>query len=153
MVRDLTGKEVDQGELHWDKKSGLHDPLVKRVVNQVPQGGTDLGMAVDALSRLIPKPGRIILITDGLPGKTSGRDKLKNCPKSRKGVVKVSADCRISIAIKSVEKLNAKLSMVPIDIILLPMEGDSDAIRFYSLVSGISAGRLITPSVDWLLDE
>ena len=92
-----------------------------------------------------------MLITDGLPGKIAGRDRLKSCPKKTKGVTRLNGECRISIAIKSVEKLGGKLAKVPIDIILLPLEGDSDAVRFYSLISGISAGKLITPSADWLL--
>lgn len=150
-VVDLNGKVVGSSELFWDQKTGFHDSLINRVDRITPKGGTNLRLAIDALSRLVPKPNRIVLITDGLPGKIAGRDRLKSCPKNTKGVTRLNGECRISIAIKSVEKLEGKLAKVPIDIILLPLEGDSDAVRFYSLISGISAGKLITPSADWLL--
>lgn len=150
-VFDLNGKVLGGGELFWDKKSGLHDSLIKGVDNITPKGGTNLHLAIEALSRLVPKPDRIVLITDGLPGKIANRARLKACPKKSTGVTRLDGECRISIAIKSVEKLGGKLAKVPVDIILLPLEGDSDAVRFYSLISGISAGKLISPSADWLL--
>ena len=134
MCFDLNGKVLGGGELFWDKKSGLHDSLIKGVDNITPKGGTNLHLAIEALSRLVPKPDRIVLITDGLPGKIANRARLKACPKKSTGVTRLDGECRISIAIKSVEKLGGKLAKVPVDIILLPLEGDSDAVRFYSLI-------------------
>jgi len=150
-VQDIAGADVADRQIQWDTKSGLHDSLVRRTVNEPPSGGTNLANAIDAVSRLTPKPSKIVLITDGLPSRIADRGKLKGCPKQREKVVRVSGKCRGSIAIESVKSLGGKLSEVPIDVILLPLEGDSEAVRFYSLITGMSAGRLITPSVDWLL--
>lgn len=152
-VIDSDGSVVGKDELLWDIKSEKDDQSRLRNLTLQPGGGTNLKLAFDAVSRLIPKPARILLITDGLPNNISNRSSLRGCPKNRKGVSKISGECRISIAINSIDKLSGKLSKVPIDVILLPLEGDGDAVRFYSLLTGLSAGRLITPSVDWLVSS
>ena len=151
-VFDLNDDSLDGKEkLFWDNKSGLHDGLVERLSQQKPRKGTNLYKALDAVRKLIPKPTRILIITDGLPSKIDGRSRLKGCSRSKSAVSRVSSECRLSVGIKSVEVLTGKLAKVPIDVILLPLDGDSEGIRFYSLITGISAGKLLTPSVDWLL--
>ncbi|MDA9050232.1 hypothetical protein N9740_09095 [Pseudomonadales bacterium] len=150
-VYNLEGNSIGQEVLIWDKKDGRHDALVEDLVSHGPKRGTNLKKAIDAANSLIPKPGRILLITDGLPGKVDGRGKLKGCPKEQQKVSTLTSDCRVSVAMKSVEAMAGGLSGVPVDVVLLPLDGDSEAIRFYSIVSGVTAGKLITPAVDWLL--
>ena len=150
-VYNLEGNLIGQEVLRWDKKDGRHDALVEGLVSQGPKRGTNLKKAIDAANSLIPKPSRILLITDGLPGKIDNRGKLVGCPRDQQKVSKLTSECRVSVAMKSVEALAGGLSEVPVDVVLLPLDGDSEAIRFYSVVSGVTAGKLLTPAVDWLL--
>jgi len=150
---DSDGKVIGRAELQWDVKTENDDHRRLTNLNFMPQGGTNLKFALDSVSSLIPKPNRILIITDGLPNKIERRTLLRGCPKTlKKGAMRISATCRESVALNSIDKLSEKLSKVPIDIVLLPLEGDATAVRFYSLITSISSGRLITPAVDWLVD-
>jgi hypothetical protein len=151
-VFDTDGKEISTTkEISWDLKS--EDDVRSRLKNfsKLPEGGTNLKIALEAVGRLVPKPKRILLITDGLPNKIEKRGALLGCPSSSTTVRMISGECRTAIALASLGTLSKKLARVPIDVILFPLEGDPRAIRMYSLISGISSGRLITPSSDWLL--
>ncbi|MDC6449479.1 hypothetical protein PQY67_04770 [Pseudomonadales bacterium] len=148
---DTDDAEIDEQKIIWELNNGKHDKLVSELSDKLPKKGTNLQVGFDAVNSLVPRPERILLITDGLPGKISNRHQLKGCPRNTTRVVRVSGECRTSIAIESVRSLGQKLSKVPIDVILLPLEGDREAIRFYSLLTGLTAGKLITPSVDWLI--
>ncbi|MDA9877701.1 VWA domain-containing protein [Luminiphilus sp.] len=151
-VLDANGKEVSAiNEVSWDLKSEDDTKSRLRNLSKLPEGGTNLKVALEAVSRLVPKPKRILLITDGLPNKIENRGAVLGCPSSSKTVRMISGDCRTAIALASLDTLSEKLARVPIDVILLPLEGDPRAVRMYSLISGISSGRLITPSSDWLL--
>lgn len=151
-VLDANGKEISASEeLPWDIKPEDDSKSGLKNLSMLPDGGTNLKNALEAVSRLVPKPKRILLITDGLPNKIEKRGVLPGCPSSSKTVRMISGDCRTSITLASLDTLSEKLSRVPIDVVLLPLEGDPRAVRMYSLISGISSGRLITPSSDWLL--
>lgn len=156
-VFELDGNEVQGSLIDWNRKSdGVNDILkIHSQIDQLlPAKGTDLSIALDAVSRLIPRPNKILIVTDGLPSLITkvSREELKGCPKrkSRKNNL-IDGSCRLSVAIESIDSLSQRLAGVPVDVILFPLDGDRDAIRFYSLVTSISSGRLLTPSPDWLL--
>ena len=151
-VFDANGREVIASkEIPWDVKAEDDSKSRLKNLSILPNGGTNLKKALEAVSQLVPKPKRILLITDGLPNKIEERGVLPGCPFSSAKVRMVSGDCRTSIALASLDTLSEKLARVPIDVVLLPLEGDPRAVRIYSMISGISSGRLITPSSDWLL--
>lgn len=151
-VFDANGKEVSASEeIPWDIKAEDDSKAGLKNLSMLPDGGTNLKNVLEAVSQLVPKPKRILLITDGLPNKIEKRGDLRGCPPFSATVRMVSGDCRTSIALASLDTLSKKLARVPIDVVLLPLEGDPRAVRVYSLISGISSGRLITPSSDWLL--
>lgn len=150
-IYNIENIELRPENIQWDIKTGSHDGPINELSNILPRKGTNLKIGLDTIGLLIPKPDRILLITDGLPGKVSDRKKLSGCPQLHKRTTPITSECRLSIAIKSSEILGTELAKVPIDVILLPLDGDSGAVRFYSLVSGVTSGKLITPSVDWLL--
>jgi hypothetical protein len=76
------------------------------------------------------------LITDGLP--TQGRSK----PLS----TTVSSDKRLDHFEKAVRSLDAK---IPVNTILLPMEGDAWAAAAFWQLAIQSNGSFLTPSRDW----
>ena len=101
-----------------------------------PQGGTGLYAAFAVAKDLTPKPDNILLITDGLP--TQGRTK----PKS----TTVSPEQRLQHFDQAVKHLPGG---VPVNTILLPMEGDAWAAAAYWRLALDTQGSFMSPARDW----
>lgn len=112
------------------------DGAVSALYQLAPEGGTSLYHAFSAANSMVPKPDNILLITDGLP--TQGRSK----PVS----TTVSADKRLDHFEKAVRVLDGK---IPVNTILLPMEGDAFAAAAFWQLAINSQGSFMTPSRDW----
>jgi Mg-chelatase subunit ChlD len=112
------------------------DGAVSALHQLVPAGGTSLYHAFSVAKAMSPKPDNILLITDGLP--TQGRSK----PLS----TTVSADKRLDHFEKAVRVLDGK---IPVNTILLPMEGDAWAAAAFWQLAIQSRGSFLTPSRDW----
>lgn len=108
---------------------------VRALDRVVPGGGTSLQNAAAAAAQLSPRPDNIYLITDGLP--TQGRE-------PRRGTV--SGSQRLNLFRDAVAALP---SGVPVNILLLPMEGDPLASSAFWQLAQARGGAFITPSVDW----
>ncbi len=102
----------------------------------IPTGGTSLINAFLSLHALSPAPDNIFLITDGLP--TQGDKK----PRSNT----VSGNARQSLFRSAIKQLPYQ---VPVNIILLPMEGDPMAASEFWRLAQTTQGALISPSKDW----
>jgi cell division protein FtsB len=114
----------------------LLDKAVKQLRQRIPQGGTSLHRAFSAAGEFNPAPDNILLITDGLP--TQGREKPKRTT--------VSAEERLALFEKAVER---RPKGVPVNTILLPMEGDAYAAAAFWQLAVLSGGAFLTPSKDW----
>jgi hypothetical protein len=101
-----------------------------------PEGGTSLYHAFSVAKSMLPQPDNILLITDGLP--TQGRSK----PNS----TTVSAEKRLDLFQAAAKVLGGK---IPINTILLPMEGDAFAAAAFWQLAINSKGSFMTPSRDW----
>jgi len=101
-----------------------------------PRGGTSLEKAFLALKNLSPAPDNIFLITDGLPtqGSLSTRSN------------KISGPERQKLYAQAIRQLPGK---VPVNIILLPMEGDPMAVPEFWQLALYTRGALLSPSPDW----
>lgn len=102
----------------------------------VPGGGTSLYHAFAAAAQLSPRPDNILLLTDGLP--TQGRDKPR--------ATTVSADTRLRHFQDAVRQLP---SGVPVNTVLLPMEGDAYAAAAFWKLAQQTRGAFLTPARDW----
>ena len=102
----------------------------------IPSDGTSLENAFSALADLSPAPDNIFLITDGLPtqGATAPRDNTVNGRERQK------------LYRKAVKLLPRN---VPVNIILLPMEGDPMAASEFWQLAQVSRGSFLSPSRDW----
>jgi hypothetical protein len=102
----------------------------------VPADGTSLYNVFAASKALSPLPDQIVLITDGLPtqGKTAGARKY------------VDSDARARFFDEAVRQLPEH---VPVDSILLPMQGDSEAAHRFWHLARMSDGSLLMPARDW----
>lgn len=123
----------------WLKVSDLVqlDGAVDAVRRIAPEGGTSLHKAFAAARALKPAPDNIFLITDGLP--TQGL----NPPRFS---TKVSGKERGDLFDEALKQLPGG---IPINTILLPMEGDPAAAFAYWALAINSQGSFLTPAEDW----
>ena len=121
--------------LETSKRTDI-DGSITALHQVAPEGGTSLYHAFSAAKALSPQPDNIILVTDGLP--TQGRGK----PRS----TTVTADKRLDHFQQAAKVLDGK---IPINTILLPMEGDAWAAAAFWALAINSKGSFMTPSRDW----
>jgi hypothetical protein len=110
--------------------------VTKGLGTVVPENGTSLYAAFKAAGALSPKPDNILLITDSLP--TQGR--------SKPGSTTVTAEQRLKHFEQAVKTLPAG---VPVNTILMPMEGDAWAAAAYWRLAVDTSGAFMTPARDW----
>ena len=115
-----------------------------KIDNLLPEGGTNLPLAIEKLNELSPRPTNIYLITDGLPTKAHpNKGRVRGCGRSPN---KVSGKCRESIFAQAISLLKLRAR---VDVFLLPMEGDPQAApKFFSWVKP-RRGRLMSVAQGW----
>jgi len=121
--------------LQTSKRTDI-DGAISALQQIAPEGGTSLYHAFTAAMELSPPPDNILLLTDGLP--TQGRAKPVRTT--------VSADKRLDHFEQAAKVLNGK---IPVNTILLPMEGDAWAAAAFWALAINSKGSFMTPSRDW----
>ena len=103
----------------------------------VPKDGTSLENAFIAMNALNPKPDNVILITDGLPTQGAGAPLIKKT---------VDGDDRLKFFERAIAKYP---KAVPLNVILMPMEGDPSAPSAFWLAARRTGGSFLSPSKDW----
>ncbi len=112
------------------------DRAVDALRQQVPEKGTSLQNAFMAMSRLPSPPDNVILLTDGLP--TMGTTKPRG--------YKVSGKRRYELFRQAVAALP---TLVPVNVILYPMEGDPQASSAFWRLAIETNGSYFCPARDW----
>ncbi|HUN25579.1 MAG TPA: hypothetical protein VMU67_04665 [Steroidobacteraceae bacterium] len=102
----------------------------------VPEHGTSLINAFAAVKALKPLADQIILITDGLPtqGRTAGTRRF------------IDAGARAQLFDQAIATLPAR---VPVDTVLMPMDGDVEAAHEFWRLARLSRGAMLAPAKDW----
>lgn len=103
----------------------------------IPKDGTSIENAFIAMNALNPRPDNIILVTDGLP--TQGASP----PLIRKTI---DGDDRLKLFDRAFAKYPRD---VPLNVILMPMEGDPSAPAAFWLAARRTGGSFMSPSKDW----
>ncbi len=118
------------------KDAARLDAAVEAIKQRLPNGGNSLERAFTVIQQMNPPPDNIYLITDGLP--TQG----------------LEAPTKTDIS--GVERLRLFQAVakhvsptIPINTILLPLEGDPLAASAYWQLARITQGAFLTPSDDW----
>lgn len=133
-VSPVFGEEVDT----WYEVS--HRPSLQKatqgIANLVPANGTNFDNVFRAAMEMQPRPDNIFLITDGLPtlgdkGKKSGN---------------VTGAERLRLFNRSLSILR---NDIPVNTMLLPLEGDTFAAAAFWRLAIISRGAFVTPARDW----
>ncbi|WP_169544078.1 vWA domain-containing protein [Sneathiella aquimaris] len=147
-------KAVPLGPTTWF--SGQNATAVKAVFKQisevVPTGATNLEAALQAAKSLTPMPTNYYIVTDGLPTTGNSRYKSLNpfskCTSLFGQSNTISGECRYKLFQHTV-KTSGLQSSFPVNIILLPLEGDPGAAPAYWSWTFLSGGLLISPAQEW----
>lgn len=103
----------------------------------VPADGTSIENAFIALNALEPRPDNVIMVTDGLP--TQG----VSAPLLRKSI---DGDARLKLFERAFARYPRS---VPLNVILMPMEGDPMAPSAFWVAARNTGGSFISPSKGW----
>ena len=109
---------------------------IEGIEEVVPGKGTNLEAVFNEVGFMSPLPDNIFLITDGLPtiGRRGTSDAL------------VTPAERMELYQDAVEALPEG---IPVNIILMPLEGDPSAAAAYWQLAQFTQGSFLTPSRDW----
>jgi hypothetical protein len=130
LIADTAGAWLNAGDVEQLNQ------IVTRMHKLVPQNGTSLLNAFDAIEEMQPTPDNIFLLTDSLP--TMGARK----PWGKR----VSGKKRLSLFDDAIRRVP---SHTPINIILYPMEGDPFAASAFWKLAKDTRGSFFSPSKDW----
>lgn len=127
---------VGSGEWHPAIAGDAINEAIANLREVPPSNGTNLEALFVMISEMSPLPDNLFLITDGLPT-------LENRSSRR---TKVSAIQRRNMFNRAIPSLPAN---IPVNVILLPLEGDPHAAGWYWRLAYITSGTFMTPSGDW----
>ena len=133
-LETLAGSDRDIWQEVADRDR-LND-AIENVKQIVPENGTNLEQVFKAVANMSPRPDNIFLITDGLPtlSDRGSRDAL------------VTPNQRLELYEEAVNELPQG---IPVNVILLPLEGDPSAAAVYWQLAQFTQGSFISPSKDW----
>lgn len=103
-----------------------------------PEGGSSLINAFAVIRQLEPVPDNVILVTDGLPTQDEKPPTFKKL---------VDSSDREEFMQRAVRSLGARPP--PINVVLLPMEGDPQAPTWFWKLAQVSGGAFLSPPEDW----
>ncbi|MGB5133091.1 MAG: hypothetical protein WBO00_10770, partial [Steroidobacteraceae bacterium] len=103
-----------------------------------PTGGSSLQNAFAVIGRLSPAPDNVILVTDGLPTQGDKPPLMRTL---------VSAEQREDLMKEAVRSLPP--APPPINVVLLPMEGDPSAPIYFWRLARMTGGGFLSPAKDW----
>jgi hypothetical protein len=126
------------GDRNWHAVSDERaiDHAATELGRLLPSGGTSLMAAIMSIRDLDPYPDNIYLIVDGLP--TQGMTEPK--------APTISPEDRLKLFNQALSELPL---IAPVNVILLPMEGDVMAAPSYWRIAQVTGGSFISPSSDW----
>ncbi len=102
----------------------------------VPRGGTSLYQALTAINQMNPKPDNVFLVTDGLP----------TIDRERGTRYTIPGEQRLRFFDSALGALDRR---IPVNVILLPMEGDPMAAAAYWRLAQVTRGSFLSPAEDW----
>ncbi len=122
----------------WHKADDAEalDRVLQEIANVVPARGTNLEALANAIGAMSPPPDNVFVITDGLPTRSA------RAPRA----ATISGRDRIRLFQDAAKELPKD---VPINTILLPLEGDPLASASYWELAVTTGGTFLSPSEDW----
>lgn len=115
----------------------------------IPEGGTNLQAGLQKVNTYAPSD--LYVITDGLPTKGESRYKSLNpfagCSSLRGSGNTISGVCRVKLFQQTITE--SSRPNIRVNVVLLPVEGDPDAVNQYWHWSGTTGGLVISPAGNW----
>lgn len=115
----------------------------------VPEGATNLHKGLQAVAA--SGATDLYLITDGLPtvgdSRYAGLNPFAACSSLLGRSNTISGECRVKLFRQTLKDTN--LRGVKVNVILLPIEGDPDAVNEYWAWAATTGGLLISPAGNW----
>ncbi|MEM7027172.1 MAG: vWA domain-containing protein [Pseudomonadota bacterium] len=151
MVIAFNEKAIPIGKSGWSNAQQENTiPAILGAMNQiVPEGATNLQVALQEVGKL--SPSDIYIITDGLPTKGESRYKSLNpfasCGSLTGTSKTISGVCRVKLFQQSIK--DGFRPGPKVNTILLPIEGDPDAVNQYWYWTAATGGLLISPANNW----
>ena len=133
-LESVLGSSLDSWQEVADR-DGLND-AIENVKEIVPANGTNMEQVFKAVANMSPRPDNIFLITDGLPTLSD----------SGSNGTLVTPSERLELYEDALEELPQG---IPVNIVLLPLEGDPSAAAAFWQLAQYTQGSFITPSRDW----
>ncbi|HSC94815.1 MAG TPA: hypothetical protein VLC73_07590 [Burkholderiales bacterium] len=130
VVRDSAGRWLDAGD------PAALNGAVDATKTMVPRGGTSLYHAFQVIGEMRPRPDNVFLVTDGLP--TIDRERGEGYT--------ITGEQRLRFFDDALAGLPRG---IPVNVILLPMEGDPMAASAFWRLAQASRGSFISPAEDW----
>lgn len=133
-IEPAFGEEINEWHEVSDRVSLRQ--AIDGIAKIVPANGTNMQAVFEAAMDMQPRPDNIFLITDGLPtqganaptrGTVTGRERLKIFNTS----------------------MSAILPGIPVNTLLLPLEGDTAAAAAFWRLAIVTRGAFVTPARDW----
>ncbi|MEQ8231524.1 MAG: VWA domain-containing protein [Gammaproteobacteria bacterium] len=112
------------------------DAAVAATRERIPDGGSSLARALAVIGELDPPPDNVYLVTDGLP--TLGMEPPRGTT--------IDGAARLRLFEQAVTRIPAG---IPVNVILLPMEGDPMAPAAYWQIALYTRGAFLSPASDW----
>ncbi|AFJ03700.1 Secreted protein, containing von Willebrand factor (vWF) type A domain [Methylophaga frappieri] len=115
----------------------------------IPEGGTNLQKGLNTINDF--SPDHLYVITDGLPtlGESSYRslNPFAQCRSLTGNAQTISGPCRVKLFQQTVRESGQRSNEV--NVVLLPLEGDPDAVNQYWGWAAATGGLLISPAENW----
>lgn len=135
----------------WGKAnaSATLKTIISDLNKLIPEGATNLQRGLQKINKYAPS--NLYIITDGLPTKGESSYKSLNpfasCG-SLSGISNIiSGECRVKLFKQTIAE-SAKKN-VPVNIILLPLEGDPEAINQFWSWTSATGGLVLSPAANW----
>ena len=115
----------------------------------VPEGATNLQKGLNTVNQF--SPTNLYVITDGLPTKGESQYRSLNpfssCSSLTGNAQTISGECRVKLFQQTLNESGKR--GVQVDVIMLPLEGDPDAVNQYWIWAATTGGLLISPASNW----
>ena len=130
-------------------KAGVITSITDKMNDLVPEGATNLQLGLQAVNDM--KPTNVYIVTDGLPTKGESRYKSLNpfasCGSLTGTSKTISGECRVKLFRQTLRDSNVTGAVI--NTILLPIEGDPDAVNEFWNWTAATGGLLISPASNW----
>ena len=139
------------GSASWQKvdNSATLSALYRELDAIIPEGATNLQKGLQAVAG--QGATDLYIITDGLP--TTGESRyaslnpFASCSSLLGRSSTISGECRVKLFRQTIQ--DSGLRGVKVNVILLPIEGDPDAVNEYWAWAALSGGLVISPAENW----